>query len=84
MKVKKKFQFEGIELKIVEREEKYMNSLDTITMIRVIAPNGGILPIQIRAKQTLKSIVQSAIESLESFKKLGADINLELTKPLKP
>lgn len=82
MKVRKKFEYEGIELRIVDREETYMNSEYTMTVTRVLAPNGGLIPISIGRRQTLKSIVAETIEALDNFKSMGADIKKELCKPL--
>lgn len=77
MKVKKKFTFEGLNFQIVEREETYLNSEDTMKMLRVIAPNGGIIPIQIMHRETLKSIAAKAINFLTDCMKRGADIHAE-------
>lgn len=74
MKIKKKFNYDGVELQIVEREETYMNASDPIIMTRVMAPNGGTIPIQIKHKQTLKSIMEKSINVLDGFKKRGADV----------
>lgn len=82
MKVKKKFQYNGIELRIVERDEPYMNAAEPIKMTRVIAPNGGIVPVQIKHRQSLKSIAEATIKTLDSFKKNGADVKNELLKPI--
>ena len=82
MKVKRKFSYQGIPLRIVLREEKYMNSAEPMLMLRVIAPNGGVIPISIKHKQTLKSIMQDTISTLDGFKSRGADVVSELTKPL--
>lgn len=80
MKIKKIFHYEGIELRIVEvEEEKYLNSESTMTMIRVLAPNNGIIPINIQHRQTLKNIVEETIKTLNNFKSLGADVKKELT-----
>lgn len=81
MRVKRKFKYEGIELRIVEMEEPYMNA-GNVTVTRVIAPNGGKIPIQIRHKQTLKSIAEVTISTLDGFKKRGADVVEELTRDL--
>ena len=78
MKVKKKFEYEGIELRIVEREETYMNSESTLTMTRVLAPNGGVIPVKIQYRQTLKSIVEETVKTLDNFKSMGVDIKAEL------
>ena len=82
MKIKKRFYYDGIELKIVDREESYMNSGCTVTMTRVIAPNGGSIPVHINHKQTLKSITSETIKLLDSFKKRGADVKKELTQKI--
>lgn len=82
MKVKKKFQYRGLELRIVEREEDYMNSPDKVTVRRVIAPNGGIIPVQIQRRQPLKSIAEQAIIVLDDFEQRGADVVAELTREL--
>jgi hypothetical protein len=78
MKVKKKFKYEGVELRIVEREETYMNSESTMTMTRVLAPNGGVIPVKIQRKQTLKSIAEETVKTLDNFKSMGADVKTEL------
>lgn len=83
MKVKKKFTYEGIELRIVERDEPYMNAKEPLTMTRVLAPNGGVVPVQVRRRQALKSIVEETIQLLDSFKKRGVDVIEELTKKIK-
>ena len=48
MKVKRKFTHEGVELRVVEREEPYMNAEEPLLMTRVLAPNNKHLPITIR------------------------------------
>ena len=78
MKIKKKFYYEGVELRIVEREEDYMGSEHTVTMIRVLAPNGGMIPILIKRRQTLKSIIEETITALDDFKRRGADVKSTL------
>lgn len=82
MKVKKAFDYNGITLKIIERDEPYMNASEPLKMIRVIAPNGGTIPLNIRHKQTLKSIIQDTINTLDGFKQRGADVGKILTQPL--
>lgn len=82
MKVKKKFLYDGIELRIIEREEPYMNAREPITMMRVMAPNGGIIPISINHRETLKSIAERTTLLLDGFKQRGADIKTELTKKI--
>jgi len=83
MKVKKKFLYNGMTLQIVEREEKYMNSPDPIIMTRVIAPNGGVIPVSIKHKQSLKSIAEDTIRTIDGFKQRGADVVKIMTEPLK-
>ena len=82
IRVKKKFNYNGIELRIVEREEPYMNAKEPVTMTRVLAPNGGSIPININHKQTLKSIMEETIRTLDGFKERGAYVINELTKKL--
>ena len=82
MKVKKKFIYEGTELQIVERNEPYLNSEEGVNMTRVIAPNGGIVPVQIQSKDTFKRIIERTTTLLDGFKRRGADVTLELTKQL--
>ena len=82
MKVKKRFMYDGIELQIIERDEPYMNATEPMTMIRVIAPNGGTIPLNIRHKETLKSIAERTVVALDDFKKRGANVREELTKKI--
>lgn len=82
MKVKKKFLYNGITLQIIERDEPYMNAKEPLKMTRVIAPNGGVIPLNLRHKQTLKSIIQDTINTLDGFKQRGADVVKVLTQPL--
>lgn len=82
MKVKKRFQYEGVELQIVERDEPYMNNGLTMQMTRVMAPNGGIIPLHLKHKQTQKSIIEDTISLLNGFKERGADVKNILTKEL--
>lgn len=77
--------YNGIELRIVEREEAYMHAVDRVTVTRVIAPNGGVVPININHRESLKSIADKAIKALDTFKEMNrGDVEHELTKPLKP
>ena len=80
MKIKKKFDFKGLDIRIVEVDVEYPNSSKIVTVKRVIAPNGGIIPVKIQHKQTLKSIALDTIETLNCFANLGADVVHELTK----
>lgn len=67
-----------MELSIVESKEIYMNSNLEVTVTLVIAPNGGIVPIKIGSKQTLKSIINETIVFLDNFKKMGYDVKKQL------
>ncbi len=80
MKVKKKFKYRGHTLRIVERDEPFMNAPEPVRITKVLAPNGGIIPVQIHRGQSLKSIQAAAAILLDSFEKRGADIDKELTK----
>lgn len=82
MKIKKRFLYDGIELRIVEREEPYMNGREPIMMTRVIAPNGGTIPISINHRETLKSIAERTIALLDGFKQRGADVKTKLTRKI--
>ena len=82
MKVKKVFHYDGVELKIVDREESYMNATEPIIMTRVMAPNGGTIPVQIKHKQTLKSIVFETVTILDVFKARGANVKQILTEKI--
>jgi hypothetical protein len=81
MKVKKKFDYNGIPLQIVEREEPFFNA--TVTLTRVIAPNGGTIPVALMRNETLKSIVAKTIAALDDFAARGANVIETLTNPLK-
>lgn len=81
MKIKKTFQYAGVDIRIVERDEPYMNS-GNVTVTRVIAPNGGTIPVKLQHKQTLKSIMSETIVLLDGFKKNGADVVTELIREI--
>ena len=81
MKIKKQFIYKNLTLTIVEREEPYMNG-GNVLMTRVLAPNGGSIPISIQRRQTLKSIIENTIELLDGFEKRGCDVCKELTKKI--
>lgn len=81
LKVKKTFNYEGLELRIVDREEPHTDNTIMIRT-RVIAPNGGMIPVQLQSKQTMKNIVNATVKFLDNMKKLGADIVDELTKEI--
>jgi len=59
-----------------------MNAKEPLRMTRVMAPNGGIIPIIIKHKQILKSIIEDTITTLDGFKSRGADVTKELTKSI--
>lgn len=80
MKVKKVFFYCGVKLQIVEREEPYMNAKEPLLMTRVIAPNGGTIPVKIQNRQTLKSIVEETIKLLDDLKSRGCDVTKGLTE----
>lgn len=82
IKIRKKFDYKGIPLQIVEREEPYLSAKEPLNMTRVIAPNGGTIPIKINHKETLKSIVQKTIDFLNYMNKRGGDVINELTKEI--
>lgn len=76
MRVRKKFEYNGTKLRIVERYESGRKA------IRVLAPNGGLIPISIQRKETLRSIEEKAIAALDNFKKLGANVEHELNREI--
>ena len=78
MIVKKKFMYDDIELRIVEVDVPYLNSGSTVKVTKVIAPNGGTIPLSIKWKQTLKSIAEETINTLNDFKSMGAHVRKEL------
>ena len=80
MKVKRKFTYEGVELRVVEREEPYMNAKEPLLMARVLAPNNNHLPITIHRRQTIKSIIEESLRFLDEMKQKGHDVVKELTK----
>ena len=82
LRTKRKFNYKGVELRIVEVEEPYMNSGDTVKITRVIAPNNGIIPLQLVRNQTIKSIIETTIRVLDGFNDRGVDVVDELTKEI--
>ena len=80
MKVKRKFTYEGVELRVVEREEPYMNAKEPLLMTRVLAPNNKHLPITIHRRQTIKSIIEESLRFLDEMKQKGHDVVKELTE----
>lgn len=77
--IKKKFDYLGIQIQIVDCLESYMNSSEKITVRRVIAPNNKKVPIVLQRNETLKSIQSKTIDLLNGFKLRGADVVKELT-----
>lgn len=77
MIIKKRFNYLGIELQIVERRVPYLNS--TITAREVIAPNGGTLPYTVGHRETLKNIVKQVTKLLDDYAADGEDVVRELT-----
>lgn len=82
MKVKKKFTYRGTELRVVEVEEKHMNSSHTIGVTKVLAPNGGEIPVVIGRKQTLKSIIAETTKILDDLNEIGVDVISKLNEEL--
>lgn len=80
MKIKKKFLYKGIELQIIEKEEYYMNCVVPLIMTRVMTVNGYIIPVNLKHRQTLKSIIEDTINLLDGFEKRGANVIEELNK----
>ena len=78
MKIKRKFKYDNIQILIVEREEILWGS-QTWKPIRILAPNGGCLPLIIQSNWTLKRIKEEVILMLDGFKKRGCNIAHELT-----
>jgi len=70
------------ELKIALVEVPYMSSPDPVQVTKVVAPNGGTLPISLKHRQTLKDIANECVKMLDGFKERGADVDTELTKEL--
>lgn len=79
MKIRKTFLYDGIELKIAEVRENYLDGTSFVVMTRVISPNGGNVPVKINRGQSLKSIQEETINLLNEFKARGADVIKELT-----
>lgn len=73
LRVIKKFQFDGHELRIVEMKERYMSA--HIVMQRAVNAYGFKMPISFNHRQTVKSMIQQTLETLESFKSGGADMS---------
>jgi hypothetical protein len=83
MKVKKRFSYDGIELRIVLRYElDYITKGQKHPVTRVLAPNGGVIPITIKSGQTLRSIAEETVKAIDTFKARGSDVMHEMTKEL--
>lgn len=68
MTIKKSFEWENIMFRIVERQEPYLKG-ESVTAIRVVAPNNKVVPITIKHKETLKSIKERTLLLLEDVKR---------------
>lgn len=79
-KIKKSFDYRGVTINIVLREETYLNSDIKMEVHRAIAPNDGVIPVSFQGK-TLKGYVEQTIRALDSFMSLGASLE-ELTKKI--
>lgn len=87
IKEKFTFEYEGITLRCVLREEIMRdfngNQLgDSWWPERILAPNGGSIPVRFNERKPSKDyIIATTISALEKFRKLGADVLAELTTP---
>ena len=54
-----------------------MSSKDKIEVVRVIAPNGGSLPYNLRRKETQKSIIQGVKNMLDNFCELKSELEVK-------
>lgn len=81
-RVKKVFQYEDLNIIIASCIVEYMNGKEKMELTKVIAPNGGNIPVRFDYKETLKSIQEKTINALNDFKKRGADVKNELTRTL--
>jgi hypothetical protein len=80
IKVRKRFNYKGVELRLVDSEEYYMNGRDPLIMKRVVTPNDHSIPINFSHRQTLKSMVEQTIAFLDNTEKRGFDVVKELNK----
>jgi len=78
--IKKKFQYNGFNLFVVDREEPYMNNGLTVCVRRVLNEGGLSLPVNIQNRQTLKSIVEDSIRFLDDMVQKGFDVAGELAR----
>ena len=83
LKLAKKFTYKGIEIGIYKNwEELYTNSNRKYFSTKILAPNNGVIPVKIQAKQSLKSIIQKTIEFLDYLEKEGNNVKNELTRTI--
>ena len=80
VKLIRAFAYKGITLRIVEREEPYMNS--TMILTRVIAPNNGLIPISFHHRATQKSMINDTVTFLDKLSLMGCDVVDELSKEI--
>ena len=84
-KVRKVFQYENINLIIAEVcfNFDFRGKKQNGTVLTVLAPNGGSIPIgSIYQRETLKSIQERTITALNDFAKRGCDVRNELTRTI--
>lgn len=84
LKVRKRFKWEGVELRLVDKEVPYMNDIPLV-MIRAVAPNDGVIPVQFSGGDTQKVMAAKTIAFIEQLYTLGKtkeEIIAELTKTL--
>lgn len=65
-KVLTHFQIEGVEMRIVKRFE----NRDKKNHIRVVAPNGKRMPIEIKKGESIESIIDKSLKCVEYYKSL--------------
>lgn len=83
VKTLRKIEYKGMVLSLVLRAELFMNAAEPLIMTRVIAPNGGNIPIRIEGRETQKSIISKCLDFLKGMETSGYDVKKELTKKLK-
>ena len=84
-RVKKVFQYENLNLVIAEVcfNFDFRGKKQNGTVLTVLAPNGGSIPIgSIYQRETLKSIQERTITALNDFAKRGCDVRNELTRTI--
>lgn len=65
-KVLTHFQIEGVEMRIIKRFEQ----IDEKNHIRVVAPNGKRMPIEIKKDESIESIIDKSLKCVEHYKSL--------------